>query len=201
MKRERFRSTVFEGHKGPGFEVPFDPAERWGVAPAHLGQGRNGHRVRGTVNGAPFESVIVPRMRRFFVMLDTATPGQIVEVSLEPVASGQPGLDQHFAGRDSRVRRIYDRIIAAAKKFGPFHEEPKKTSIHLLNKTAFGGVATRKDALILTIKSDRDLNNERVARRNRASANRWHLEVRLSDPSDVDNELKAWLKKAYELSA
>lgn len=201
MKKERFTSTVFEGHKGPGFEVPFDPAEKWGVAPARLGPGRNGHRVRGTVNGAPFESVVVPRMRRFFVMLDTATPGQIVKVSLEPVASEQPGLDQHFAGRDPRVRRIYDRIIAAAKKFGSFREEPKKTSIHLVNKTAFGGVATRKDALILTIKSDRDLNNERVARRNRASANRWHLEVRLSDPSDVDNELKAWLKKAYELSA
>ena len=201
MKKEIFTSTVFDGHKSPGFEVPFDPAEKWGVAPARLGPGRNGHRVRGTVNGAPFESVVVPRMRRFFVMLDTATPGEIVKVSLEPAANAQPDLDRHFAGRDPRVRRIYDRIIAAAKKFGSFHEEPKKTSIHLVNKTAFAGVATRKDALILTIKSDRDLKNGRITKHERASANRWHLEIRLSDPSEVDNELKAWLKKAYELSA
>jgi hypothetical protein len=53
-------------------------------------------------------------------------------------------------------------------------------------------VATRNDALILTIKSDRDLKNGRVTKHERASANRWHLEVRLAAPSDVDHELKAY---------
>ena len=60
----------------------------------------------------------------------------------------------HFEGKDS-VRRIYDRLLKEARRFGPVMEEPKKTSIHLVNRTAFAGVATRQHALILTLKSDR----------------------------------------------
>ena len=90
--------------------------------------------------------------------------------------------------------------MAAAKKFGPFHEEPKKTSIHLVRATAFAGVAAQNEALILTLKSDRDVPNKRIRRRERASANRWHLEVRLETPDEVDGEVRGWLKRAYSLA-
>src|SRR3989442_1935850 len=65
-------------------------------------------------------------------------------------------IESHFEGKDS-VRRIYDRLLKLARRFGPVIEDPKKTSIHLVNKTAFAGVTTRKSAIILTIKSDRKL--------------------------------------------
>ncbi len=107
---------------------------------------------------------------------------------------------QHFEGRTPAVRAIYDRILAATGRFGPFQEEPKKTSIHLARKTAFAGVATRKNALILTLKSATDLKSPRVSKHERASANRWHLEVRLDDPAQVDAEIEGWLRAAYELA-
>ena len=107
---------------------------------------------------------------------------------------------QHFEGRAPAVRAIYRQITSAAKAVGPFKEEPKKTSIHLVRQSAFAGVATRKDALILTIKSAADIRSPRIVKREQASANRWHLEVRLEKPSDVDRELKAWLKDAMKLS-
>ncbi len=47
------------------------------------------------------------------------------------------------------MRSIYDRILAESRKFGSVIEEPKKTSIHLVNKSAFAGVVTRKNTLIL----------------------------------------------------
>ena len=106
---------------------------------------------------------------------------------------------QHFEGRAPAVRAIYRQITGAAKAVGPFKEEPKKTSIHLVRQSAFAGVATRKDALILTIKSAADIRSPRIVKREQASANRWHLEVRLEKPSDVDRELKAWLKDAMKL--
>ncbi len=96
---------------------------------------------------------------------------------------------------------IYERILTVVKAIGPFTEDPKKTSIHLTRTSAFAGVATRKDALMLTIKSATDIPSPRIAKREQASAHRWHLEVRLEKPSDVDRELKGWLKKAMELSA
>jgi hypothetical protein len=66
---ERFVSVVLDGHKGLAFEIPFDPAVRWGIGQVQLWPGRRGYRVRGTVNRARFESVAVSRARRFFVLV------------------------------------------------------------------------------------------------------------------------------------
>ena len=112
-----------------------------------------------------------------------------------------PTIQHHFDDRAPAVRAIYDRIVGAARKFGPMEEDPKKTSIHLNRNSAFAGIATRKDSLLLTLKSMRDIDSPRVSRREQASKSRWHLEVRLTDPAQVDSELVAWLREGYEISA
>jgi uncharacterized protein DUF5655 len=107
---------------------------------------------------------------------------------------------EHFENRAPEVKTTYAAILKAAKKLGPVSEEAKQTSIHLVRKTAFAGVATRKTALILTLKSDRDVLSRRIARCQQASAHRWHLEIKLENPEEVDRELIGWLKKGYELA-
>lgn len=91
MKSARFTSTVLAGHKGLAFEIPFDPADRWGALPEALWPGRRGHRVRGTVNGVRFESAAVSRARRFFVLVTGGMTkaarlrsGSSVRVTLSP---------------------------------------------------------------------------------------------------------------------
>jgi Domain of unknown function (DUF5655) len=110
-------------------------------------------------------------------------------------------IKSHFEGKDSAVRQVYDRILKSARKLGAVGEEPKKTSIHLVNRTAFAGVATRKSAIILTIKSDRKLSSPRIHKSEQTSASRFHHEVKLTSPADVDSELVKWLNDAYALSA
>ena len=78
--------------------------------------------------------------------------------------------------------------------------KPKKTSIHLVNRTAFAGVATRQHALILTIKSDRNVSSPRIHKSEQTSAKRFHHQVRVNSPAEVDSELVKWLKDAYALS-
>ncbi|HEY8187962.1 MAG TPA: DUF5655 domain-containing protein [Pyrinomonadaceae bacterium] len=107
---------------------------------------------------------------------------------------------EHFDNRAPEVKATYVAILNAAKKLGTVKEEPKKTSIHLVRKSAFAGVATRKSALILTLKSDSDIVSKRIAKREQASARRWHLEVKLETPAQVDSEILGWLKKSYELA-
>ena len=46
-----------------------------------------------------------------------------------------------------------------------------------------------------------DIKSHRIFKREQASANRWHLELRLEDPKQVDAELKSWLKAAMELAS
>ncbi len=106
----------------------------------------------------------------------------------------------HFENKDTSVREIYTGLLNSAKKFGPVAEEPKKTSIHLVDKTAFAGVVTRKGAIVLTIKSDRKLSSPRIHKTERTSANRFHHELKLISPAEVDPELVKWLKDAYALS-
>lgn len=108
---------------------------------------------------------------------------------------------EHFANRAPEVKATYAAILKAAKKLGPVNEEAKKTSIHLVRKSAFAGVATRKTALILTLKSDSDIASKRIARREQASAHRWHLEIKLETPEQVDREIIQWLERAYALAS
>ena len=116
------------------------------------------------------------------------------------MSANRHSVKEHFEGRAPEVKAIYAAILKAAKALGPVSEEPKKTSIHLVRKTAFAGVATRKTALILTLKSEADVVNPRIKKREQASAHRWHLEIKLENPKEVDRELISWLSKAYELA-
>ena len=95
---------------------------------------------------------------------------------------------------------IYQRLLAETRKFGPVIEEPKKTSIHLVNKSAFAGVVTRKTAIILNIKSSAPIRDARIIHAEQVSSNRFHQEVKLTSPEDIDPSLLGWLKAAYEMS-
>lgn len=107
---------------------------------------------------------------------------------------------EHFVGRFPHVREIYDLVVAAAGEFGPVKEDPKKTSIHLNRRSAFAGVQTRREFLILTVKSRGNIDSPRITKREQASANRWHHEIKINSVNDIDGQLIGWLKDSYEIS-
>lgn len=106
----------------------------------------------------------------------------------------------HFLDCDPAVEATYDAVLRAAQSLGPVREEAKKTSIHLVRKTAFAGVSTRRKWLVLTLKSATDLKSPRVGKREQVSANRWHIEIKLGSARDVDREIARWVKAAYGLA-
>ena len=109
-------------------------------------------------------------------------------------------VNDHFENRDAVVRKIYERLLKSTRALGPVVEDPKKTSIHLVNRTAFAGIATRKSAIVLTIKADSNISSPRIRKSEQTSARRFHHEVKLTSPSEVDSELVGWIKHAYALS-
>jgi hypothetical protein len=109
-------------------------------------------------------------------------------------------VDALFAKSTPAVRATYEAILKASRALGKVVVEPKKTSIHLVRSSAFAGIATRKDAVILTVKAAGAIRSPRVHRSERTSANRWHVEFRLESPSEVDRDVRAWLKDAYDLA-
>jgi hypothetical protein len=109
-------------------------------------------------------------------------------------------VNEHFINKDASVRALYDQLVSLLQSFGPIQEDPKKTSIHLNRKSALAGVETRKDYLLLNIKSNHAIKNPRIVKAEQVSAKRFHHKVRISSPNDLDEELKTWLEEAYLLS-
>lgn len=109
-------------------------------------------------------------------------------------------IEQHFERKSPCVREVYDTIVAVAREFGPVEQDPKKTSIHLNRRSAFAGIQTRSEFLILAVKAGGDIDSPRISKREQSSANRWHHEIKLFDPDDIDAEITGWLRDSYAIS-
>ena len=108
-------------------------------------------------------------------------------------------LDDLFAPCAPQVRATYDAIMTAARGFGEVRADPKKTSVHLVAGTGFAGAHPRKTALLLNIRTGAPIDSPRIRKVERVSANRFHNEMLLGQPSEVDEEVIGWLKAAFSL--
>jgi len=91
MSSVRIRGELLEGHKGAAVEVPFDPSVRWKREASKLWRGRRGHPVRARLGSVDFESAIVPRSKRFWLLVDAAVlsktgrkVGDVLQITIEP---------------------------------------------------------------------------------------------------------------------
>src|SRR6185369_16309355 len=94
MKTIRFKGTVVGGHKDNAVEFPHNPEELWGIPPRPLWPGRRGHHVQIKLNNASGHTCIVPRLKRYWVVIDGelkkeagVSEGDTVEVVIEPLAT------------------------------------------------------------------------------------------------------------------
>ena len=101
---------------------------------------------------------------------------------------------------DPAAREVYEAILAAVSRFGDVAVEEKKTSVHLVAKTAFAGVHTRKGAVLLNIRSGTPIASDRIRKREQVSARRFHNELVIDAAERVDAEVLGWLRQAYDLS-
>ena len=90
--KKSFTGELLSGHKQNALEVPFDPADEWDIEPQALWRGRRGFPVRARIRGHAFDSSIVPRQRRFFLLIDREVVeatgivvGSRVQAKVEPV--------------------------------------------------------------------------------------------------------------------
>ena len=111
--------------------------------------------------------------------------------------SGGEVLDALYAGPKAALRPIHDALMAAITKFGEFEVVPKKGYVSLRRKKQFGmlgpGASTRVDV---------GLNMKGVPATERLVAlpagGMCQYNVRVTTTKEVDKELIAWVKQAYE---
>lgn len=103
-----------------------------------------------------------------------------------------------YAGAKSGLKAIYDAIIKAAKSFGSDVEiAPKKTYVSLRRNKQFALVQpSTRTRVDLGINLKGTPAGGRLEKSGSFNAMVSHR-VRLEKPADFDNEVKAWLKKAW----
>lgn len=104
-----------------------------------------------------------------------------------------------FEGKSSTVFEIYRAILEKLEEIGPIVIEPKKTSIHLKSKSAFGGVHPKKNWLDFNLVMDREVKDSRIVRVEKVSTNRFHNYFRLEKVSDIDESFISLLAESYQL--
>lgn len=118
--------------------------------------------------------------------------------------AGRSGTAALFADKDPVALTVYEALMSALRRLGDIVSEPKKTSIHITagaGTPAFAGVHPRKAGILLNVRTETPLGGARIRKTEQVSRNRYHNELLLSAPSDVDDELRGWLSEAYRLSA
>ncbi|MEZ0448212.1 DUF5655 domain-containing protein [Cellulomonas sp. ICMP 17802] len=106
-------------------------------------------------------------------------------------------LDRHFAGTDPAVRATFDRVLAVVRSFGPVDVLPEKSRVALHVRMSFAAFTPRRHWLDGHLVLARRVDSPRFRRIEVFSPRNVLHAVRLAAPSDVDDELVAWLREAY----
>lgn len=112
-----------------------------------------------------------------------------------------PEVNELFKKSDPEIFEIYQKLVKQISTAGKIIIEPKKTSIHIKNESAFLGVHPKMKWLDLNIVTEQPLKSSRITKIEQVSKHRYHNEIRLIDRRQVDRELLGWLKESYKLTA
>jgi hypothetical protein len=96
---------------------------------------------------------------------------------------------------------IYGALMDQISSLDGCELQENASSFHVAHGRAFLGIHPRRGGILLNIVLARQLESARVHRAESVSANRWHNEVILLDPKEIDAELLAWIHEGYSLTA
>jgi hypothetical protein len=119
--------------------------------------------------------------------------------SAAQAAGAGPGavLDEIYAGPKASLRPIHDKLMVALEGFGPFEVAPKKGYVSLRRKKQFAMIGPGTNTRV-----DVGLNMKGVPETPRLKAlppgGMCQYQVRLTSPDEVDKQLIAWMRVAYD---
>lgn len=123
--------------------------------------------------------------------------GSTVKSHSQDINESTSALDSLYAGPKAALRPIHDVLLAAMQDFGSFEIAPKKSYVSYRRARQFCMVGPATNTRV-----EIGLNMKGVAGTDRLEAlppgQMCQYKVRLTDPSQVDAEVVAWIRHAYE---
>lgn len=127
----------------------------------------------------------------FALQSDGQSAAQAKGASIEDV------LDEIYSGSKAALRPIHDELLASISKFGRFEVVHKKGYVSLRRKKQFAMIGP---ATVTAVEIGLNVKGLRAAARLTVvpPGGMCQYKVRIGSPAEVDNELLAWIKQAYE---
>ena len=111
--------------------------------------------------------------------------------------SSEEVLDQIYSGAKAHMRPIHEKLMQAINKFGEFEIAPKKGYVSLRRKKQFAMIGPKTNTRFEVGINAKDLSkNARLLEQPKGSM--CNYIVNLANAKEVDAELIAWIKSAYE---
>lgn len=105
-----------------------------------------------------------------------------------------------YAGAKASLRPIHDKLMKEISRFGPFEVAPKKGYLSLRRKKQFAMIGPATNTRV-----EVGLNMKGVEATGRLVAmppgGMCGYKVKVTSPTEVDGELLAWIKMAFDASA
>jgi hypothetical protein len=106
-------------------------------------------------------------------------------------------LDEIYSGAKSGFRPIHEKLISEIEKFGEFDTVPKKGYVSLRRKKQFAMIGPKTNTRFEAGINAKDFEkNARLLEQPKGSM--CNYIVNLTDAREVDDQLIAWLKSAFE---
>jgi hypothetical protein len=106
-------------------------------------------------------------------------------------------LDEIYAGPKAALRPVHDALMAKIGAFGPFEAAPKKGYVSLRRKKQFAMIGPATNTRV-----EVGLNMKDIAATDRLLAmppgGMCRYKVKLAGKAEVDGELVAWIRRAYD---
>ncbi len=106
-------------------------------------------------------------------------------------------LDEIYSGAKAGFRPIHDKLMKEIRKFGEFEVAPKKGYVSLRRKKQFAMIGPKTNSRFEVGINAKDFKkNARLLEQPKGSMCNYIVNV--SDAKEVDAELVAWLKSAFD---
>jgi hypothetical protein len=111
--------------------------------------------------------------------------------------SDEAVLDEIYTGAKAHMRPIHEKLMKEINKFGQFEVAPKKGYVSLRRKKQFVMIGPKTNTRFEVGINAKDVEkNPRLVEQPKGSMCNYIVNV--TDAKEVDSELVAWIKSAYE---
>ncbi|MET0315575.1 MAG: DUF5655 domain-containing protein, partial [Rhodococcus fascians] len=108
-------------------------------------------------------------------------------------------IDEYFSTGPERERPIFDALLAHLENLGPVHVEPLSVGVYFKHGETVATMRPMQRWEAVSFSLPRIVKHPLMTRKPISHGGRWFHIVNITEPDDIDEQIRDWLTEAYLL--